>query len=164
MATNAHVVAGEDDTTVTTVDGASIEAVAVHYDPANDLALLHVGADLPVLPMAAGPKAGTAAAVLGYPENGPFAVSPARLGETRETIGEDSYGRGPLMRSIAALRGSVRSGNSGGPLVDGGGRVLATVFAATTAGTPGGFAVPNAVVAKALRDAAGVVDTGPCAD
>jgi len=162
VATNAHVVAGEDDTTVTTVDGASIEAVAVHYDPANDLALLHVGADLPVLPMAVEPEAGTAGAVLGYPENGPFAISPARLGETRETIGEDSYGRGPLMRSIAALRGSVRSGNSGGPLVDERGRVLATVFAATTTGTPGGFAVPNAVVAKALRDATGAVDTGPC--
>ncbi len=162
VVTNAHVVAGEDDTTVTTQDGASIEAVAVHYDPANDLALLHVAAELPVLPMASEPEAGTAAAVLGYPENGPFAVSPARLGETHETIGEDSYGHGPLSRSIASLRGSVRSGNSGGPLVDGRGRVLGTVFAATTSGTAGGFAVPNEVVADALRDATGPVDTGPC--
>jgi S1-C subfamily serine protease len=162
VATNAHVVAGEDDTTVTTLDGASIEAVAVHYDPANDLALLRVGADLPVLPMATEPEAGTGGAVLGYPENGPFAISPARLGETHETVGEDSYGRGPLPRPIASLRGSVRSGNSGGPLVDGGGRVLGTVFAATTSGIPGGFAVPNQVVAAALRDAAGAVDTGPC--
>jgi S1-C subfamily serine protease len=162
VATNAHVVAGEDDTTVTTLDGASIEAVAVHYDPANDLALLRVGADLPVLPMATQPEAGTGGAVLGYPENGPFAISPARLGETHETIGEDSYGHGPLSRSIASLRGSVRSGNSGGPLVDDRGRVLGTVFAATTSGTPGGFAVPNQVVAAALRDAAGAVDTGPC--
>ncbi|HEY7949608.1 MAG TPA: MarP family serine protease [Solirubrobacterales bacterium] len=162
VATNAHVVAGEEDTTVTTLDGASIEAVAVHYDPANDLALLYVGADLPVLPMAIEPEAGTGGAVLGYPENGPFAISPARLGETHETIGEDSYGHGPLPRSITALRGSVRSGNSGGPLVDDDGRVLGTVFAATTSGTPGGFAVPNQVVAAALRDATGAVDTGPC--
>ncbi|MFI5027300.1 MAG: trypsin-like peptidase domain-containing protein, partial [Solirubrobacterales bacterium] len=162
VVTNAHVVAGEDDTTVNTQDGASIEAVAVHYDPANDLALLHVAAELPVLPMATEPAVGTAAAVLGYPENGPFAVSPARLGETRETISEDSYGRGPLPRSITSLRGGVRSGNSGGPLVDGRGRVLGTVFAATTSGAPGGFAVPNEVVAQALRDASGPVDTGPC--
>ncbi len=162
VATNAHVVAGEDDTTVTTLDGASVEAVAVHYDPANDLALLHVGTDLPVLPMATQPEAGTGGAVLGYPENGPLAISPARLGETHETVGEDSYGHGPLSRSIASLRGSVRSGNSGGPLVDGDGRVLGTVFAATTSGIPGGFAVPNQVVAAALRDAAGAVDTGPC--
>ncbi|HEX6752093.1 MAG TPA: MarP family serine protease [Solirubrobacterales bacterium] len=162
VATNAHVVAGEDDTTVTTLDGASIEAVAVHYDPANDLALLRVAADLPALPMAAEPEAGTGGAVLGYPENGPFAISPARLGETRETIAEDSYGHGPLSRSIASLRGSVRSGNSGGPFVDEDGRVLGTVFAATTSGTPGGFAVPNRVVAAAFRDATGTVDTGPC--
>ena len=163
VVTNAHVVAGEDDTTVTTLDGASIEAVPVHYDPANDLALLHVAADLPVLTMSTESEGGTGGAVLGYPENGPFAISPARLGETHEMIGEDSYGHGPLPRSIASLRGSVRSGNSGGPLVDGNGRVLGTVFAATTSGTPGGFAVPNQVVAAALRDATAVVDTGPCA-
>jgi S1-C subfamily serine protease len=162
VVTNAHVVAGEDDTTVTTRDGASIEAVAVHYDPANDLALLHVAAELPALPMAAEPKAGTAAAVLGYPENGPFAASPARLGGTSVTISEDSYGHGPLSRSIASLRGGVRSGNSGGPLVDDRGRVLGTVFAATTSGSPGGFAIPNEVVARALGEGDGPVDTGPC--
>ena len=89
--------------------------------------------------------------MLGYPENGPYAAAPARLGETRETISEDSYGRGPIRRPIASLRGSVRSGNSGGPLVDNRGRVLGTVFAATTTGTPGGFAVPNEVVEAALR-------------
>lgn len=163
VVTNAHVVAGEDDTTVTTLDGASIEAVPVHYEPANDLALLHVAAELPVLTMATETEAGTGGAVLGYPENGPFAIAPARLGETDEMIGEDSYGHGPLPRLIASLRGSVRSGNSGGPLVDDDGRVLGTVFAATTSGTPGGFAIPNQVVAAALRDATGAVDTGPCA-
>jgi S1-C subfamily serine protease len=163
VVTNAHVIAGEDDTTVTTLDGASFDAVPVHYDPGNDLAVLQVAADLPVLPMAAEPEAGTPAAVLGFPENGPFAISPARLGETRATISEDSYGHGPLSRQIASLRGSVRSGNSGGPLVDGRGRVLGTVFAATTSGPPGGFAVPNEVVAGALRVAEAPVDTGPCA-
>lgn len=162
VVTNAHVVAGEEDTTVTTQDGASLTATAVHYDPENDLALLRIEASPPALPIAPVPKPGTTGAVLGYPENGPYAVAPARLGETRETISEDSYGRGPVRRPIASLRGRVRSGNSGGPLVDGGGRVLATVFAATTAGTPGGFAVPNEVVRKALRRAANPVDTGPC--
>lgn len=162
IVTNAHVVAGEDDTSVTTPDGASLPATTVHYDPENDLALLRVSADLPSLPIAPDPAAGTAAAVLGYPENGPYAVAPARLGETRETISEDSYGRGPIRRSIASLRGSVRSGNSGGPLVDGRGRVLGTVFAATTAGLPGGFAVPDPVVEEALAAPLAPVDTGPC--
>jgi S1-C subfamily serine protease len=162
VVTNAHVVAGEDDTSVTTPGGASLDATAVHYDPENDLALLHVDADLPQLGIAPDPTSGTSAAVLGYPENGPYAVAPARLGETRETISEDSYGRGPIRRSITSLRGSVRSGNSGGPLVDERGRVLGTVFAATTAAAPGGFAVPDEVVEDALAGPLAPVDTGPC--
>ena len=162
IVTNAHVVAGEDDTTVTTREGASLEATSVYYSPENDLALLRVEADLPVLPIAPERKSGTTAAVLGYPENGPYVASPARLGETRETISEDSYGRGPVPRPIASLRGSVRSGNSGGPLVDSRGRVLGTVFAATTTGVPGGFAVPDEVVERALEGALVPVATGPC--
>lgn len=163
VVTNAHVVAGEDDTTVTTQGGASLEATPVHYDPENDLAVLRIDAGLPALPVVPDPKSGATAAVLGYPENGPYAVAPARLGETRETIGEDSYGQGPVRRPIASLRGTVRSGNSGGPIVDSRGRVLGTVFAATTSGAPGGFAVPNEVVEAALRKTSTNVDTGPCA-
>jgi S1-C subfamily serine protease len=163
VATNAHVIAGEDDTTVTTRPGASLDATVVNYDPENDLALLRVDAELPVLPIAPDPQSGATAAVLGYPENGPYAVSPARLGETRATIGEDSYGQGPVRRPIASLRGTVRSGNSGGPIVDSRGRVLGTVFAATTSGVPGGFAVPDEVVQAALEETSPGVDTGPCA-
>jgi S1-C subfamily serine protease len=162
VVTNAHVVAGEDDTTVTTPGGASLPATPVHYDPENDLALLRVEADLPSLPLAPDPSSGTPGAVLGYPENGPYAVAPARLGETRDTVSDDSYGRGPVRRSIASLRGTVRSGNSGGPLVDDRGRVLGTVFAATTNGPAGGFAVPNEVVAEALESPQAPVATGPC--
>jgi S1-C subfamily serine protease len=162
VVTNAHVVAGEDDTTVSTQEGATSPATAVHYDPENDLALLRVETELPAVPLAPAPESGTTGAVLGYPENGPYAVAPARLGETRETISEDSYGRGPVRRPIASLRGQVRSGNSGGPMVDNRGRVLGTVFAATTSGSPGGFAVPDEVVGKALAGPTSPVDTGPC--
>jgi hypothetical protein len=40
--------------------------------------------------------------------------------------------------------------------------VMGTVFAATTQGKPGGYAVPNGVVAGALSDTTGPVSTGPC--
>jgi S1-C subfamily serine protease len=163
VVTNAHVVAGEDDTTVTTVDGASLDATPVRYDPADDLALLQIDASVPALAIAPDPQRGSAGAVLGYPENGPYAVAPARIGDTSNVVSEDSYGNGPIQRSIAFLRGSVRSGNSGGPLVDSRGRVMATVFAATTSGPRGGFAVPNQIVRSALSEAAAEpVDTGPC--
>jgi S1-C subfamily serine protease len=79
-------------------------------------------------------------------------------------ITQDAYGHGPVQRSIVTLRGTVRPGNSGGPVVDGRGRVVATVFAATRSGARGGYAVPNAVVARDLgRVGGGTVGTGSCA-
>jgi hypothetical protein len=162
VVTNAHVIAGEDDTTVSTGDGSTYDATPVHYDPLNDLAILETSAELPPLPVAESPDRGQAAAVLGYPDNGPFAISPARFGETREVVSEDSYGRGPIRRPISSLRGAVRSGNSGGPLIDARGRVVGTVFATTTYGVPGGFAIPDEVVQAALGKVGSEVDTGPC--
>jgi S1-C subfamily serine protease len=162
IVTNAHVVAGSSDTTVTGQEGVELDATPVYYAPDDDLALLRVGAALPTLPISSQREPGSDAAVLGYPENGPYALSPARLGETRPTVSEDSYGNGPLDRTITALRGSVRSGNSGGPLVDSRGRVVGTVFAATTAGYPGGFAIPAELVREALSKVSASVGTGPC--
>ena len=166
VVTNAHVVAGESDTTVTPAGSTiQLDATPVHYDPENDLSLLHVdGLGGTPLSFASNVEAGTVGAVLGYPENGPFTIAPARVGATGPVETQDSYGRGPISRELTALRGEVRSGNSGGPLVDGSGRVMGTVFAATTQGKPGGYAVPNDVVAQALSDSAGEVSTGACAE
>ncbi len=167
VVTNAHVVAGQDDTRVLLGGrGFGLRARAVHYDPGNDLAVLRVrGLQAPALRLVAEPRSGTPAAVLGYPLNGPFDVRAARLGSTRRVMAEDSYGTGPVERSVTGLRGLVRSGNSGGPVVDGAGRVLATVFAATTRGRRGGYGVPNSVTRRALRGirADREVSTGPCA-
>jgi hypothetical protein len=164
IVTNAHVVAGADDTTVTTAAGVELDATAVYYEPKDDLALLKVEAKLPTLPVATGDDSGAEAAVLGYPENGPYTVTPARVGETRTTISEDSYGRGPIERTITALGGDVRSGNSGGPLLNAMGEVVGVVFAATTNGPTGGFAVPAAELAGATDQVSDSrVDTGACA-
>jgi S1-C subfamily serine protease len=164
VVTNAHVVAGESDTTVTPAGSDSaLDATAVHYDPGNDLALLRVsGLDDTPLSFASAVESGTPGAVVGYPENGPLTITPARVGATGPVITQDSYGRGPVTRQLTALRGEVHSGNSGGPLIDGDGEVMGTVFAATTQGKPGGYAVPNSVVANALSDSTGAVSTGPC--
>jgi hypothetical protein len=165
VVTNAHVIAGQEDTTVTP-EGSDerIDADPVHYDTRNDLAILRVdGLEGDPLRLREDPEAGISGAVLGYPENGPFTVTPARLGTTGPVITQDSYGRGHFERLVTTLRGDVRSGNSGGPMVDGGARVLTTVFAATTSGKDGGYGVPNSIVSDALQDTTGEVDTGPCA-
>jgi S1-C subfamily serine protease len=164
VATNAHVVAGQEDTTVTTSDGAELDATAIHFDPRNDFALLQVdgyaGEPLALAPQA---EEGTEAAVLGYPEDGPYTVTPARIGTTAEVVSQDAYGRGPVRRQMTAFRAGVRSGNSGGPVVDPAGSVQTTVFAASTDGrTPSGLGVPNDVARRALDRPDEPVDTGPC--
>jgi S1-C subfamily serine protease len=168
VVTNAHVVAGEHDTVVQAPGDpvGSRDATLVGLDVHDDVAVLRVGGlGAPALALAADPASGTAGAILGYPLNGPFDVEAGRIGATRGVISEDAYGRGPVRRSVTPLRGRVRSGNSGGPVVDGRGRVLTTVFAATTSGAPGGYGVPNAVVADALAAArtSGPVSSGACA-
>jgi S1-C subfamily serine protease len=165
VVTNAHVVAGERDTQVLLRGtGQSLGATVIAFDPHDDLAILRVaGLQAPALRLASAPRTGASGAILGFPLDGPYDVRAGRLGVTRTVITQDAYGRGPVRRSIAALRGAVRPGNSGGPMVDGAGRVLTTVFAATTRGPRGGYGVPNAEVRKELARAGGAVSTGPCA-
>jgi S1-C subfamily serine protease len=166
VVTNAHVVAGQSDTTVQLEGrGPHLDATAVGFDDRNDVAVLRVpGLRAPGLAMRAAVPAGTSAALLGFPLNGPFDVRAARMGEARPAISDDAYGNGPVTRLIAPLRGRVRHGNSGGPLVDASGNVVGTVFASTVGDArPGGYAVPNAVVRKVLKGVGSKVSTGPCA-
>ena len=164
VVTNAHVVAGQEDTRVLPEgEEPGLSAQAIAFDHRNDLAILRVpGLDAPELDVAPDPEAGTSAAILGFPLNGPYDVRAGRLGQTREVVSQDAYGRGPVRRTIVSLRGAVRSGNSGGPMVDGAGQVVTTIFAATTSGPRGGYGVPNAIVRDALASAGGPVSTGPC--
>jgi S1-C subfamily serine protease len=170
IVTNAHVVAGENDTTVQVAGSSpSLPARAIIYDPREDIAVLSVpGLSLPALPLVADPRSGEAGAILGYPQNGPFDARSARIGRTQTVLTDDAYGHGPVHRLLTPLRGLVRPGNSGGPLIDSAGGVLTTVFAGTVGGGPhGGYGVANATVAR-LLDAAGAragaaVSTEGCA-
>jgi S1-C subfamily serine protease len=165
VVTNAHVVAGQEDTAVTSSSGAVLDANVVHYDPKNDLAILSVGGlGGAALELDRKPSAGTAGAAVGYPGGGPLDLRPARLGSTGVVESQDSYGRGPVERRMTPFRGKVISGNSGGPVIDTEGDVLATVFASSLAnGPPSGLGVPNSVVRKALAGSLKPTGTGPCA-
>jgi S1-C subfamily serine protease len=166
VVTNAHVVAGHDDTTVQPGgEGPSFDAEAVWFDARNDLAVLRASglAGRRGLRLNVNAEAGAEAAVLGFPEDGPYDVRPARLGQTATVVTQDAYGQGPVERTITPVRGLVRHGNSGGPVVDADGRVVTTIFAAATGRRRTGYGVPDSVVREALRRARGPVDTGPCA-
>jgi S1-C subfamily serine protease len=146
-------------------EGERYEAQAVWFDPRNDIAVLRASGISNLTPLRQNVNAasGTSGAVIGYPENGPLDVQPARIGPTITALSQDAYGRGPLRRKITTMRGLVRSGNSGGPLVDGDGRVLTTVFASSVSrGERAGYGVPDSVVTDALARARRPVGTGPC--
>jgi S1-C subfamily serine protease len=163
VVTAAHVVAGERDTLVQ-VPGRKglLHARAVAFDPRNDVAVLRVdGAHARGLQIG-GPTNGAAVAIVGYPENGPLTSTAGRIGRTATVLTQDAYGRGPVSRSITAVAGLVRHGNSGGPAIDKAGRVQATVFAARVSGG-GGFGVPAGPVQAALANAQRPVSTGSCA-
>ncbi|HEX3512275.1 MAG TPA: MarP family serine protease [Solirubrobacteraceae bacterium] len=156
VVTNAHVVAGEQDTSVEIGgDAPALPARTLVFDPRNDIAVLQVAhLALPALQLAGEAASGTSGAILGYPENGPYDVQVGRIGRTQQVLTDDAYGRGPVTRLLTPLRGLVRPGNSGGPLVSASGEVLTTVFAGTVGQTPrGGYGVANATVSEELATA-----------
>jgi S1-C subfamily serine protease len=165
VVTNAHVVAGQEDTMIELRDGNRHDGDAIWFDARNDLAILRASgaSGTPALGLDVGAPPGTSAAILGFPENGPFEVRAGRLGATQSVESQDAYGRGPLRRRITSLRGRVESGNSGGPMVDGDGDVVTTVFAAAASRERTGFGVPGTIVRDALARADVRVGTGPCA-
>jgi hypothetical protein len=171
VVTNAHVVAGEQDTTVeVSGEQPQLGVRPLAFDPTDDVAILRVpGLRAPALSLAGSPQSGLGGVILGYPEDGPFNAQPARIGRTQNVLTQNAYGQGLVSRLLTPLRGLVRPGNSGGPVISSDGTVLTTVFASTIGrGEPSGYGVANATIATVLgearrRSAAGTgVSTGPC--
>jgi S1-C subfamily serine protease len=163
VVTAAHVVAGEDDTTVIP-NGTStkLSAQVIGFDSTNDIAVLRVpGLNRRPLSIV-NARPGASVAVLGYPEDGPFTATPGRIGRTLFVLMPNAYGRLLVNRAVTTLRGTLRHGNSGGPVVDGNGAVETVAFAARVGGG-GGFGVASFVVRQNLADAKGPVSTGACA-
>lgn len=162
VVTAAHVVAGEEDTTVVPSTGGALGADVIAFDSHDDVAVLRVqGLDVAPLRLT-DPRRGASVAIVGYPLNGPLDATAGRIGSTATVVALDAYGRGPTRRVVTSLSGTVQHGNSGGPAVDASGGVQSTVFAAR-AGGGGGYGVPASVVRRDLATAAGPVPTGPCA-
>ncbi|MEJ7842343.1 MAG: MarP family serine protease [Rubrobacter sp.] len=167
VVTNAHVVAGEAVTRVQPRGvGRSLRARVVLFDEKNDVAILRVRKlGLSPLPLAP-PQMGESAAVIGFPQNGPLDVRPARTGETKPVISGDAYNEGPVERVVTGFRVFVRPGNSGGPAVNADGEVVSTIFASRADSSNAGFGIPSRLVERHLQAADGrtePVSTGGCA-
>ncbi|MFC7530384.1 MarP family serine protease [Actinoplanes sp. GCM10030250] len=165
--TNAHVVAGTEEVVVETSRG-QLEGTVVVYDPKRDLAVLHVpGLRAPVMPFVQKEATtGANAIVLGYPQDGPYNAQSARVRDVSRITGPDIYDSGDVTREIYTIKSYVRSGNSGGPLIDPNGDVLGVIFAAAADDKNVGFALTAdeaAGTAKAGRENTKGVRTGECA-
>lgn len=163
VVTNAHVVAGVKHPQVVAANRQVLPARPVYVDARNDVALLAVrGLRLRPIRLAAEPPSGDLVVLLGYPEDGRLTAVPGTAGSPRKVLTEDAYGERRRLRTVVPLRGRVRHGDSGGPVVNEAGEVVAMIAAAATKGN-GGFGVPVAEIERGLRSDLGPVSTGPCA-
>lgn len=163
---NAHVVAGSESVTVEAEDGTTYDATVVSYDPDADISILDVP-NLPIQPLqfAEEPaKTGTDAVVLGFPGGGDFAASPARVREVIELSGPDIYKTSTVNREVYTIRGLVRQGNSGGPMINRAGQVIGVVFGAAVDDNDTGFVMTTNEVSRQLAKIGNTakVPTGAC--
>jgi S1-C subfamily serine protease len=157
--TNAHVVAGVTTPRLVTEDG-DLDTSVVYYNPAIDVAVLQVeGAGLPHLAFDRDGGAGDPAAVLGYPNDGPYDVQGARIRAQQRLKSQDIYGEGEVFRDVYSVRSNIRPGNSGGPMVSPEGDVLGVVFAASVADPSTGYVLTADQVGEAA--AQGLTNDSP---
>ena len=163
--TNAHVVAGVEKPELSIGD-LTYPGRVVHYNPELDVAVLSVdeeaGTPLTFDRMAE-PNDGVA--ILGFPEDGPYDVQSARIRAEQTLRSPDIYGNGSVLREVYSVRGLVRPGNSGGPLLSSGGDVVGVVFAASVTDEETGYALTaEQVVQSAARGltSTSAVSTGAC--
>lgn len=162
--TNAHVVAGTDTVHVETVNG-TVEATVVFYDPDTDLAVLHsAGLDLPALQWAEdAASTGDDAVVMGFPEGGPFEARPVRIRDKIIVNGPNIYATTRVDREAYSLRGTIRHGNSGGPLLTTDGDVLGVIFGTAVDESETGYALSADEVISTIGEfSTAAVDTGVC--
>ena len=165
LMTNAHVVAGVDDPEVLLGEG-SVPAEVVYYNPDIDVAVLALDSGAtPHLTFDRDAEAQAPVAILGYPQDGPYDVQPGRIRAEQRLRSPNIYNRGTVIREVYSLRGLVRPGNSGGPIVSSAGDVVGVVFAASVTDDETGYALTADQVSQSA--ATGItndaeVSTGDC--
>jgi S1-C subfamily serine protease len=169
VVTNAHVVAGEAHTHVTTSDGRRLDSTVVAFDPDRDLAVLRVpGLGLPALEQADG-QVDQRGALFGHPGGGPLRQAPVRISEQIRARGSDITRTTPTERDVFVLAAVTAPGDSGAPVVDDAGRVVGVMFAYDTSRESTAYALTrtelDAVLDPVLATApTAAVSTGGCLD
>ena len=163
VVTNAHVVAGEEETVVERTDGTEVPATVVAFDPNRDLAVLHApGLGRQPLPRA-DIGVGGVGAVLGHPGGGSLRAAPFQVGEEVTATGTDIYHRSGTQREVLVLASSLAPGDSGAALIDPQGRVVGVAFAIAPDRPGVAYALDLSELEAVLAgDLSAPVDPGPC--
>ena len=157
IVTNFHVIEGADQLQVTLRGGEVRDARLVGADPTNDLAVIRMepGAGDPdplVLSDSGDLEVGRFVVALGYP----FGLDQTLTTGVVSGLGRvmDSPDRG-FIGEIIQTDAAINYGNSGGPLLDLGGRVVGvnTAIVSPTGTSAGiGYAIPSATVARVVPE------------
>ncbi|MEX2292502.1 MAG: MarP family serine protease [Acidimicrobiales bacterium] len=163
VVTNAHVVAGEDETVIQRSDGSEVRASVVAFDPRRDLAILSApGLDRPALVLRDVGE-GATGAVFGHPGGGALRAAPFEVGRAVTATGTDIYDRERTERKVLILSSNLAPGDSGAALVDPEGRAVGVAFAIAPDKPGVAYALDVEELQAVLAgDLSQRVDTGPC--
>ena len=151
LVTALHVVRGAREIRVVPRDGPQLEARLLGSDPATDLALLKVEAELPVLEPGPPPALGSPVCALGNPFGSGLSVS-CGVVSARDRTG---MGFNPI-EDFIQTDAAVNPGMSGGALVDAQGRLVGVLLAIFTREADGdiglNFAASRRLVERVVED------------
>jgi serine protease Do len=166
IVTNYHVVAGDDDISITFIDGTVYRTRLVGTDQYSDLAVLHVEDDVPTDKLKPLPLGNSSSLRVGQEVvaiGNPFGLSGSMTegivsGLNRlipvyqdplSNVAAPAYSIPDVIQTDAA----INPGNSGGPLLDMEGEVIGinSAIFSTTGGFAGiGFAIPSDTIAQVV--------------
>jgi S1-C subfamily serine protease len=139
----------------------------VEFDSRRDLAVLAVpGLRTDAIPLGEDLGRGDPALVAGFPNDGPFHASAARVRQVIRASGEDIYGQPGAVREVYSLYVTVQPGNSGGPVLNSHGQLVGVVFAKSLDDKATGYALTldesRSTIVRGVQETE-AVSTGGCA-
>lgn len=165
VVTNAHVIAGLPSPYIVDQDGTHA-ADTLLFDPQLDVAVLRAttlrGHALPINTEYVSP--GTGALSFGY-ASGSLLASSATVQGRQKATGYDIYDAKSAVRTIYTIGGHIENGDSGGPVTDEQGEVIAVIFAKSSSMDGVGYALTADQIADRVHTALTeniIVTNGQC--